>query len=61
MPIFSLIYFVLSWAYVIFFLLSLMYNCVRKQEKGYSLSDYDKAQDDEEELRSILTSEAHDD
>jgi hypothetical protein len=38
MPIFSIIYFILSWAYVIFFVVFLIYHCTKKPDKNYNLS-----------------------
>lgn len=37
MPLFSILYFVLSWAFVAFFSLFLAYNLCKKAEKNYSL------------------------
>jgi len=38
MPIFSILYFLLSWAFVFFFAFFLLYNLARKPEKNFSLS-----------------------
>lgn len=37
MPIFSLIYFILSWAFVVTFALFLAYSLVKKPEKNFNL------------------------
>ena len=38
MPLFSILYFGLSWAFICFFTLFLLYNVTKKPEKNYSLS-----------------------
>jgi len=53
MPMFSIIYFVLSWSFILFFVIFLVYHATKRSERHASLSSF--AEEDDEDLRSFIT------
>lgn len=58
MPMFSILYFILSWTFIIFFLVFLIYHGTNRSEKHASLSSF--AEEDDEDLRSFITRQPSD-
>eukprot|EP00347_Sterkiella_histriomuscorum_P022538 403338112 len=57
MPFFGILYFILSWAFVITFFIFLLYHISKKVESNYTLKDY---QDDEiQDLKEFISKKSH--
>lgn len=64
MPMFSLLYYVLSWAFVIWFVFALIHHSAKPQEKAYDKYDSVGTADedeDSEDLKSFLSQTDEDD